>query len=92
MIHDKIISKNIRIRIPDSFFVGKGSIIDDYCYFSTKVTIGKYSHIANNVSVGGGPEFEFRLGDYSSISSGVRIWCVSDDFTEDIAALLPVHI
>ena len=92
MIQDKIISKNIRIRIPDSFFVGEGSIIDDYCYFSTKVTIGKYSHIANNVSVGGGPEFEFRLGDYSSISSGVRIWCVSDDFTEDIAALLPVHI
>jgi len=84
-----IISKHIRCRCPNSFKVDVGSIIDDFCYFSTKVTIGRYSHIANGVSIGGGSDMEFQLGGFSSISSGVKIWCRSDDFNSDLSMMPP---
>jgi acetyltransferase-like isoleucine patch superfamily enzyme len=84
-----IISKNIRVRIPDDFVVGEGSIVDDFCYFSTRIRIGRFCHVANGVSVGGGRERTFSLGDYSSVSAGVKIWCRSDDFVSDMAALAP---
>ncbi|MBI3011622.1 MAG: acyltransferase [Candidatus Omnitrophica bacterium] len=84
-----IISPNIRVRHPKHFFVGDGSIIDDFCYFSTKVRIGRYSHIASGCSVAGGIERTFVLGDYSSLSAGVRIWCTSDDFVNDLITIIP---
>lgn len=84
-----IISKNIRVRCPSEFIVEDYSIIDDFCYFSTKVRIGKCSHIASGCSIAGGKQRLFALGDYSSISSGVKIWCTSDDFSDDVVALLP---
>lgn len=84
-----IISKSIRLRHPEDFVVGEGSIVDDYSYFSTKVRIGRWSHVANNCSVAGGHAHQFVLGDYSSISAGVRIWCASDDYVRGIVMLLP---
>lgn len=84
-----IVSKNIRIRYPDHFKVGEGSIVDDYSYFSTRVEIGRYSHIASGCSIAGGPERLFVLGDFSSLSSGVKIWCASDDFVNDLVTIIP---
>lgn len=87
-----IISPNIRVRHPDVFEVGDDSVIDDFCYFSTRVSIGRGSHIASNCTVGGGRDHRFRLGDLSSLSAGVRVWCASDDFIRDIVALVPPGI
>ena len=84
-----IVSPNIRVRHPERFCVGDGSIIDDFCYFSTQVRVGRYAHIASGCSVAGGGEFAFALGDYSSLSSGVKIWCASDDFVNDVVTILP---
>jgi len=84
-----IISQNCRIRRPEHFSVGNYSIIDDYCYFSTRVKIGICSHIASGCSIAGGIERLFSLGNYCSLSSGVKIWCTSDDFTNDIATIIP---
>lgn len=86
---EPIISKNIRVRHPEYFSVGEGSIVDDFCYFSTRVTIGLYSHIASGCTVAGGVDRLFALGDYSSVSSGVRVWCTSDDFVNDVVTVLP---
>jgi len=83
----RIVSQNIRIRVPEAFDVGDDSIIDDWCYFSTRVKIGRGSHVANNCSVAGGPERQFTLGDYSSLSAGVRVWCSSSDFLNDLIAI-----
>lgn len=84
-----IISENIRVRHPEHFVVGEGSIVDDFCYFSTRVRIGRYSHIASGCTVAGGGDRQFTLGDYSSVSSGARIWCASDDFVNDVVCILP---
>lgn len=87
-----IISSHSRIRHPDLFEVGEGSIVDDFCYFSTQVIIGRYSHIASGCSVAGGRDRIFTFGDYSSLSSGVKVWCTSDDFANDIVTIIPAGI
>jgi acetyltransferase-like isoleucine patch superfamily enzyme len=84
-----IISPNIRVRYPDCFDVGNFSIVDDYCYFSARVKIGFCSHIANNCSIGGGRDRLFALGDFSSLSAGVRVWCSSNDFANDLVTIVP---
>jgi len=87
-----IISANSRIRHPEFFEIGEDSIVDDYCYFSTRVRIGICSHIASGCSVAGGVKFLFQMGDYSSLSAGVKVWCASDDFVNDIVTILPEGI
>lgn len=84
-----IISPSVRIRHPEHFTVGEYSIVDDFCYFSTRVAIGVCSHVASGCSVAGGRTHQFTLGDYCSLSSGVKIWCTSDDFVNDVVAILP---
>ncbi len=84
-----IVSTAIRVRHPEIFSVGDHSIVDDFCYFSTAVRIGRYSHVANGCSVGGGAGHVFTLGDYSSLSAGVKIWCASDDFARSLVFVPP---
>lgn len=84
-----IISQQIRVRHREHFIVGDHSIIDDFCYFSTKVRVGICSHIASGCSVAGGAAYQFELGDFSSLSSGVKVWCSSDDFANDLVTILP---
>lgn len=87
-----IISKSIRLRYKEYFEIGENSVIDDFCYFSAKIKIGRYCHIANGCSVGGGKKYQFSLGDFSSISSGVKIWCESNDYKNDLVVLNPEKI
>jgi acetyltransferase-like isoleucine patch superfamily enzyme len=82
-----IVSPNIRVRVPDHFEVGEGSVIDDFSYFSTRVKVGCGSHIASGCTVAGGAAYLFTLGDFSSISAGVRVWCSSNDFVNDLIAI-----
>ena len=84
-----LVSPNTRIRHADAFEIGEYSIVDDFCYFSTRVRIGLCSHIASGCSVAGGRAHLFALGDFSSVSSGVKIWCVSDDFANDLVTIIP---
>lgn len=87
-----IVSPNIRVRYPELLTVGAGSVVDDYCYLSAAVTIGRYCHVANNVSVGGGRAWRLVLGDFSGISAGARIWCSSNDFVREILTVFPVEL
>ena len=84
-----IVSPHVRIRHPEHFEAGDFSIVDDFCYFSTRVRIGICSHIASGCSVAGGSHHRFMLGDFSSLSSGVKIWCTSDDFVNDLVTVIP---
>jgi acetyltransferase-like isoleucine patch superfamily enzyme len=87
-----IISPNVRIRHPELFEIGEHSIVDDFCYFSTRVRIGICSHIASGCSVAGGRDHQFTLGDFCSLSSGVKIWCTSDDFVNDVVTIVPESV
>lgn len=87
-----IISPHVRIRCPEHFVIGDDSIVDDYCYFSTRVRIGRCTHIASGCSIAGGAERQFTIGDFCSISSGAKIWCTSDDFVNDLVTIIPPGI
>jgi len=39
--------------------------------------------------VAGGGDRQFVLGDFCSLSSGVKIWCTSDDFANDLVTIVP---
>lgn len=69
--------------------IGDDSIVDDYGYFSTRVPIGRCTHIASGCSVAGGQDRLFSIGDFCSLSSGVKIWCTSDDFVNDLVTIIP---
>lgn len=86
---DPIISKNTRLRYPELFSAKEYSIIDDYCYFSTEVRIGRLCHVATGCSVSGGKERKFVLDDYSGLSAGSRVWCTSNDFERDLITVVP---
>ncbi len=89
MNREPIISKNIRLRVPDHFEIGDYSIVDDFCYFSTKVLVGKCSHISSGCTVAGGRERQFTLGNYSSLGAGANVFCVSDEFVNDLGCIIP---
>src|ERR1700685_2202746 len=84
-----IISPNSRIRHQEHFVIGEDSIVDDFCYFSTKGRIGQCTHIASGCSVAGGMDMQFQIGDFCSLSSGVKVWCTSDDFVTDLVTIIP---
>ena len=87
-----LVSPNTRIRHPEHFEIGSYSIVDDFCYISARVKIGFCSHVASGCSIAGGPAHQFTLGDFCSLSSGVKIWCVSDDFANDLVCIIPAGI
>ena len=84
-----IVSANIRVRVPEHLVVGEDSIIDDFCYISTRLTVGRGTHIASGCSIAGGAKFHCHIGDFCSLSSGVKIWCTSDDFVNDLVTIVP---
>jgi acetyltransferase-like isoleucine patch superfamily enzyme len=88
-MYKPIVSTNIRLRYPELFTIGEGSIIDDFCYISTQVEIGRFCHIAASCTIAGGPTHKFVLGDYSGVASGVRIYCTSDQYSSDIISVIP---
>lgn len=87
-----IVSANIRLRHPEHLVIGDDSIIDDFCYLSTKVRIGRASHVASGCAIAGGIEWQFAMGDFSSLSAGVTVWCSSNDYARDLVMIVPSGI
>ncbi len=84
-----IVSPHTRIRSPQHFDIAPYSIVDDFCYISTRVRIGLCSHVASGCSIAGGDGYLFSMGDFSSLSSGVKVWCASNDFVNDLVCIVP---
>lgn len=74
------IGKNVYFRYPELIEIDDNVIIDDFCYFTTALTIGNYVHIAPHCTCIGGRESKLIMGDFSGFSAGCRIICGSDDY------------
>ena len=35
---------------------------------------------------------QFQIGNFSSLSSGVKVWCTSDDFVNDLVTIIPADM
>ena len=49
--------------------------------------IGVGCHVASSVTVAGGKDRLFKLGDYSGVASGVRIYCSSNDYVNELVTI-----
>jgi acetyltransferase-like isoleucine patch superfamily enzyme len=76
-----IIGKTVRIRHPQDCIIGDGTIIDDFAYISARIEIGKFCHLSSHLSISGGQERCFVLGDYSTLSNHCSVHCASSDYT-----------
>ncbi len=74
-----IIGKSVRIRNPEKVSIDDNSIIDDFTYISANLEVGKYCHIASNVTISGGGG-HVRIGDFVGIGTSSALISQSSDY------------
>lgn len=74
------IGKNVYFRYPELVEIGDNVVIDEFCYFTTKMTIGNHVHISTSCSCIGGRTSELIMKDFSGVSAGTRMICGTDDY------------
>ncbi len=77
---DIYIADNVVIKRPHLVSVGSHVAIDDFFYCTTQLQIGSHVHIAPMVSVIGGKDAFFSVGNFCTVAAGCRILCASDNF------------
>ena len=70
---DVYLSPNIEIRRQHLVYMGDHIAIDSGFYCTTGLKIGSYIHIGPHVSVIGGADAEFVMGDFTTIAAGARV-------------------
>ena len=83
-----IVGKTVRIRYPELVEIGDNSIIDDFTYISTRLTLAANVHIAAGCKLIGGREASVRMGEYSTLAPNVVLSAGSDDYIGGIATPL----
>jgi acetyltransferase-like isoleucine patch superfamily enzyme len=76
---DVFISANVEIRRPQLVRVGKHVAIDSGFYCTVGAQLGDYVHIAPYVTIIGGAQGRFVMGNFTGIAAGCRIVCGSDE-------------
>lgn len=74
------IGTNVYFRYPERVEIGDNVIIDEFCYFTTSVSIGDFVHIGPHCTSIGGRDSKLTMSDFSGLSAGCRIICGSDDY------------
>ena len=87
-----IISQNIRVRHPDLFFVGETRLWMTFVIFPPKFGLADVPILLLVAALPADFVRQFTLGDYCSLSSGVKVWCTSDDFVNDIVTIIPTEL
>jgi galactoside O-acetyltransferase len=75
------IGRNVYFRYPELIEIGDNVVIDEFCYFTTKMSIGSFVHIATSCTSIGGKTSEIIMKDFSGLSAGCRLVCGTDDYT-----------
>ncbi len=81
-----IISPNVRFRYPDLVEIGDNCIVDDFCYISTKLKIGNYSHICTGTKIIGGKNSYVELGEFCFLSPNVVVAAGGDSYEYGFAS------
>jgi galactoside O-acetyltransferase len=78
---DVTIWPQAKIVSPGKISIGDSVIIDDFVFIMSgkKTTIGSFVHIASFTSITGGGVFVME--DFTTLSSGVRVFTGTDDYT-----------
>lgn len=79
--NDFYMHKDVYIKNLTTAKFGNHVAIDKGFYCTTQITVGDYVHIAPYTTIIGGNNASLIMEDFSGISAGCKIVCVSDDFT-----------
>lgn len=74
------IGSNVYFRYPELIEIGDNVIIDDFCYFTTALSLGNFVHIGPHCTCIGGRSSKLVMKDFSGLSAGCRVICGSDDY------------
>ena len=74
------VSENVEIKRPHLVWLESHIAIDSYFYCTTNMFVGNYVHIAPMVSIIGGADASFVMGNFTTIAIGCRIICATDEY------------
>lgn len=74
------LSRKASIYGPENMEIGNNVRIDDFCILSGKIKLGSYIHIAAYSALFGGEE-GIIMEDFTTLSSRVCVYAVSDDYS-----------
>mgnify|MGYP002784345987 CR=1 FL=1 len=77
---DVFISANVEIRRPNLVQIGSHVAIDTGFYLTTQADIGSYVHLGPYITVVGGANSKWIVGDFATVAAGCRIIAGSDRF------------
>ena len=73
------------IKKPELVETGDNVRISDFCRISSACEIGSDCEIATGTYISGGDgKYKFKMGSYSSLAAGVRIWLSSNDYVNEL--------
>ena len=75
-----IIGKTVRIRYPELVEIHDNSIIDDFVYISTGLSLGPHCGIEAGCVIMGGQQNRVTLEKYSTICSNSSVMCSVHDY------------
>jgi len=73
------LSSKVSVYQPENISIGDNVRIDDFCVLSGHINIGSFVHIACHVVMTATREL-ITIGDFSTLSYGVKVFSASDDF------------
>lgn len=80
-----ILGEYVIIKKPDLVSVGDNVRISDFCRISSACEIGSDCEIAPGTYIAGGDgKYLFKMGSFSSLAAGVRIWLSSNDYVNEL--------
>lgn len=90
---DFVLGEYVVMKKPDLFEAGDNVRIADFCRISSECIIGDNCEIAPGTYIAGGNGIhKFKMGSYSSLSSGVRIWLSTNDYVNELVAHSVDHV
>lgn len=90
---DFVLGEYVVLKKPDDLEVGDNVRIADFCRISSPCRIGSNCEIAPGTYIaGGGDKYCFKMGEYSSLASGVRVWLSSNDYVNELVAHNVPHV
>lgn len=77
---DVLISDNVMWKRPSLADVGSHVAVDDFTVITTAVDMRDYIHIHCHISIIGGADAKFVIGNFCTISAGARVIVRGDEF------------
>jgi len=75
------IGNNVTFTNPKEVILNDNVRIDPFTLITTSLEVGNYVQICSHVVLGGGAKQKIKLGDWTFIGYGSKLFCASEDYS-----------